>query len=65
MEEGQRTTALGSCLEVPCLEAAPTWPQEARQVFSVSLLASSLSHLQVLLAGDTFSQVVTLPRSVS
>lgn len=64
MEEGQWTTAPGPGLEIALLEAAPTRPQEARQVFLVLLLASSLSHLQVLLAGKVPSHTGARPRSV-
>lgn len=64
MGEGQRPIASGSCLETPLLDAVPTWSPEERQIFSVFLLASSLSYEQVLLAGELLSQVVALPRSV-
>lgn len=62
---GTRDPSSRALLEIPSLEAAPTWPQKARQVFSVFLLASSPSHLEVLFAGEVLSQAVALPRPVS
>jgi len=59
---GTTDTALGSCLQMPLLEAVPTWGEAG--LFSFPAGLKPQSHQQVLLAGQVLSQAVALPRSV-